>query len=207
MYNRCRKCGSFSTEKTVGDRFVECPICGYKEPFKKLPLFCLTGASGIGKTTAGLELAACYDNVITLEGDMVWIPEIDNTPETDYRKFRERILRMAKNVAQGGKPTLITGCTVPGQYEICDERKFIGNIYYIAVVCEEDILAQRLFNRDHCSQEFIDSQKQFNHWFGENYDKYEPNIILVDNTHCEITETAKKIMEIIDQLLITEGIL
>ena len=205
MYNRCRNCGTFSPDKKVWDHYIECPVCGYKEPFKKLPIICLTGACGAGKTTVGLELAANYNGVITLEGDIVWIPEIDNTPETDYRKFRERILRMAKNIAQSGKPVLITGCTTPGQFEECEERKFVGNIYYIAIVCDKDVLAKRLFNRDHCSEDFIQGQIQFNQWFIDNYNQYEPNIILIDNNQDTPDDVAKKVQKAIDRILLEEN--
>lgn len=205
MYNRCRKCGMFSTDKNVRENYVECPVCGYKEPFKKLPLFCLTGACGAGKSTVGLELIGSCEEFITLEGDIVWINEIDNTPENNYRGYRERILRLVKNIAQSGKPVLLTGCTTPGQFEVCNERKFIGNIYYIAVVCDNEQLSKRLLNRDHCSEEFIEGQKQFNQWFRDNSSKYEPNIFLVENSDGDIKETAQKVKKIVNKLLLKEN--
>lgn len=35
---------------------MTCPKCNEKQPLKQLPLFIITGASGVGKSTLSIEL-------------------------------------------------------------------------------------------------------------------------------------------------------
>ena len=49
MVEICPKCGNFSPDKTVTDNTIACPKCGHSWEFLRLPLFIVTGASGVGK--------------------------------------------------------------------------------------------------------------------------------------------------------------
>ncbi len=51
MVEICPKCGNFSPDKTVTDNTIACPKCGHSWEFLRLPLFIVTGASGVGKST------------------------------------------------------------------------------------------------------------------------------------------------------------
>lgn len=64
MISICSNCGNHEWDKEVTGNKIKCPKCGYIWEFKKLPLYILTGCSGIGKTTAAQELQKMTDEII-----------------------------------------------------------------------------------------------------------------------------------------------
>lgn len=198
MFNVCPECGMYSEEKEVrpakGLRAAAvCPHCGYAHPFLRLPLFAITGASGTGKSVISLRIAGAEKSIVHLETDILWRPAF-NQPETDYRDFRNTWLRIAKNVAQAGKPVALYGSVIPSQMEACPERRYLGPIYYLALVCDEEVLAARLRARpawrETHSEAFVSGMIQFNRWFVEHIDEADPPITLLDTTHQTPEETA-----------------
>ncbi len=63
MFNVCPQCGQYSDEKTIDPQrpFAICPFCHHPHRFVQLPLFVVTGASGAGKSTIGLNLVRTFD--------------------------------------------------------------------------------------------------------------------------------------------------
>src|SRR5262249_61989012 len=47
-------------------------------------------------------------------------------------------------IHQSGRPVVLCGTGVPVQFERCAERVFVGDIHYLALVCEPDVLRERL---------------------------------------------------------------
>jgi hypothetical protein len=103
MFNICPRCGMYSEQKTIDPSgpFAICRHCGHAHPFKQLPLFIVTGASGSGKSAACLQLVPLLPECVVLETDLFWRPEFA-TPEKDYRDFRNLCLRVAKNIGLPG---------------------------------------------------------------------------------------------------------
>ena len=118
MFNVCPHCGLYTDEKAIDPDgpFAICPHCGYRHRFVRLPLFIVTGASGAGKTATCVRLAPQMAECVCLEADIFWRQEF-NTPENDYRAFRNLCLRLAKNIGQSGRPVALFGSAVPAQYE------------------------------------------------------------------------------------------
>lgn len=176
--------------------YAVCPDCGHKHKFKKLPLFIITGASGAGKSTICTELAAAIPEVIVMESDILWRSEFNN-PENNYREYRELWLRVCKNISQGGKPVVLCGSAIPEQFENCMERRYFSKLHYLAVVCNDKVLGERLKARPayrNCgNDEFIKGHIQFNNWFKLNHDKITPNITLLDNTSDSVEESVSKV--------------
>ena len=59
MLEICSKCGNHEWDKEVDGNTIKCPKCGYEWKFEKLPIYFLTGCSGVGKTTTAINLSAC----------------------------------------------------------------------------------------------------------------------------------------------------
>jgi broad-specificity NMP kinase len=166
-------------------------------PTRRNNLFIITGASCIGKTTACEILFINEKEYIVMESDLLW-SNVYNTPEDNYRIYRELWMRLCSNISQIGLPVVLCGCAIPEQYEMCDARKYFSKVIYIAIVAEKNELIKRMkYGRSVSDENWINSSVQFNEWLKNNATKTTPNIILVDNTHMSSDETAKKIDEII----------
>jgi len=201
MFNVCINCGQYRVDKRIdsldGKTLAICPECNHPHPFVQLPLFVVTGASGTGKSTAAFHFSSLTNDFVSMETDILWDNRF-NTPETNYLEYRELWLRMAKNISQSGKPVIMFGTAMPDQFEKCAERRYFSNIYYIALVCDNGELAQRLKNRPSwrgsSNEQFIHDATSYNNWLIENGKKNNPVIDLVDTTNISDKETARAIL-------------
>lgn len=195
MFNTCPNCGTYRADKSIDPAgpFAICPACGHRHLFRRLPLLLVGGASGSGKSAVTDALIGRLDGVVALEADILWRPEF-NTPETHYRDFFETWLRLAKNIGQSGRPVVLFGAgfAVPDNIEPCVERRYFSAVHYLALVCEDEVLAQRLRARPtwrgSADPESIAGQQAFNRWLWA-YDAH-PAITRLDTTDATVEETA-----------------
>jgi hypothetical protein len=198
MFNVCSSCGTYSVEKEIDpiESVAICPTCGYRHPFLRLPLFVLTGASGAGKTAVCLRLPAVLPECVTLESDILWRKEFDE-PATSYRAYRDLWLRVAKNIGQCGRPVVLGGTALPEQFETCPERRYFATIHYLALVCDNAVLAERLRARPNwrasASVEFVDRMVQLNRWLVDNAGRTDPPMTLLDATKNTVEDTVGQV--------------
>lgn len=209
MFNVCYACGLYRVDKTIetaeapGLALALCPACGHRHRFRRQPLLVVSGASGAGKSTVCQQLAGVLDTVVMLDIDILWRPEFDQ-PETNYREFFETWLRVAKNIGQAGRPVVLVGAGVgvPQNLEMCVERRYFGEIHYLALVCDDDILAARLRSRPAWRQSgdeaTIASQQAFNRWFRTHRAGEAPVIDLLDTTALSLDQTTGEVAAWID---------
>jgi hypothetical protein len=199
MFNVCPACGNYSVEKEVRQHlnwraFAICPSCGHAHPFLRLPLLVVTGASGTGKTALALALSARDSRFIHLESDILWRSEF-NSPQTDYREYREIWLRLAKNIGQAGRPVMLYGSVTPEQFAVCQEGRYFSQVHTLALTCEPSILGERLRSRpgwrNSGSEPFIQSMLEFNSWFIKHAS---PDMATLDNSSASVVETAEGIL-------------
>lgn len=204
--NVCFQCGMYRADKEIDPTgpFAICPECGYKHPFQRLPLLIVSGASGTGKTTICQRLLGQVTKAVLLDSDILWRPEF-NTPDTNYRDYFELWLRVCKNIAQSGRPVVLfgAGVGVPENLENRIERRYFSTIEYLALVCADDVLAERLGQRPvwRGTREptYIQEHIRFNRWFKE-YDR-QPVINLIDTTSAPLAETTLRVESWIDDRL------
>jgi adenylate kinase family enzyme len=199
MFNVCPRCGEDRADKAIAPEgvYAICPDCGFRQKFIRLPLFILTGASAVGKSTVCLELAArMKDVVVVLDSDILWRAEY-NQPETNYREYRETWLRICKNISQAGRPVVLCGVAVPNQFEQCIERRYFSELHYLALICDAQILDSRLRNRPEWrgthNDECINKQVVFNRWLLNNAQNTEPPMTLLDTSEITVDETVTRV--------------
>lgn len=182
----CPACGDRTPEPVVdGDELV-CRDCGHRRPFRRLPLFALTGPSGSGKSTVGPALAErLADRVVVLEQDVLWTgglrDDVDGHPA-----FRSTWLRLAAMIHQSGRPVVLCGTVVPPELEPLPERVLFSDIHYLALVAEPDTLAARLQARpswrEWDDQARIAEMLEFNAWLRSAAADLSPPVRLFDTT-------------------------
>jgi adenylate kinase family enzyme len=198
MFNICPNCGEYRADKVVvlEEGHAICPNCSFRSKFIRLPLFILTGASGVGKSTVCLELAARMKDAVVMESDILRREEF-NRPETNYREYRETWLRVCKNISQAGKPVVLCGVGVPTEFEQCIERRYFSELHYLALICDDQILASRLRNRPAwrgpSNDERVKEQVMFNRWLINNAQNTEPQMTLLDSSEITVNETVEKV--------------
>ena len=74
MLGICSACGNTEWDKEVTGNVIKCPKCGNEWKFDKLPIFFLTGCSGVGKTTTAIELQKITDEYVIIDAD--WLRNI-----------------------------------------------------------------------------------------------------------------------------------
>jgi AAA domain len=209
MLEICANCGQNRPDKVIDPSgpFAVCPECDYRNPFRQLPLFIVAGASGAGKTTVCRRLTGTLEAVVALDMDVLWRAEFD-TPANGYRDFFETWLRLAADIAQSGRPVLLfgAGAGVPGNIEPCIRRRYFSAVHYLALVCDDAALAQRLMGRPAWrgaqAPGFIEGQQQFNQWF-KDYAGEQPPMTRVDTTHIDEESAARQVMDWLNDRLTT----
>lgn len=202
MLNVCWQCGLYRADKAVdvAQSVAICPECGHRHPFRRLPLFVVSGASGAGKSTACQALLGRLTEVVLLDSDILWRPEF-NTPETNYCEFFETWLRMCKNIGQSGRPVLLfgAGAGVPANLEACVERRYLAEIHILALTCAPQVLAGRLRKRPEWrgtqATSFIESQIEFNGWFQTTAQQPNAPLETLATTELSITEMAQQVAD------------
>jgi len=208
MFNVCPHCGQYSDEKAIDPQgpFAVCPFCYHPHRFAQLPLFVVTGASGAGKTTIGLNLVQTFDRCVTMDNDMLW-GAVPWSRGDDHRGYHNTWLRVAKNIGQSGRPAVLLGTSLPEQFEECPERRYFAQIHYLGVVCDDGILAERLRSRPSWrgsgTPTVVADMLHFNAYLKANARTVVPPLSLLDTTAMTVEESTRATIEWIDARLPT----
>jgi broad-specificity NMP kinase len=196
----CLGCGARFTHPVVAPDapVLICADCGHRQPFRRLPLFALTGPSGSGKSTvARLLPQALADVAVVVEQDVLWAAGMQD-PADDFADFRRVWLRMAGMIHQNGRAVVLVGTVVPEQFERRPERAFVGEIHYLALVADLDVLRSRLRARPAWrgwDERRIAETVEFNDWLRREGPALDPPVELLDTTTLELAETARRVTE------------
>jgi broad-specificity NMP kinase len=198
MFNVCDGCGALRADKGIDETTSEaiCPECGHRHAFVRGPLLLVGGASGAGKSAVCRRLTGALDEVVVLDGDILWAPHFERDPQL----FFETWLRVCKNTAQAGRPVVLfgAGTGVPENLEPCVERRYFSTTHYLALTCDDTELAARLRRRPawrRYSDELIAEHVSFNRWLKEQGATAMPAIDVLDTTHDSVDETSARVAD------------
>ncbi|RXZ77643.1 nucleoside kinase [Paenibacillaceae bacterium] len=155
---------------------------------QKLPLFIVTGSSGSGKSYVINEL-----RTILPDFDIFDIDNLREVGVTDEQQIRDVWLRVARNIAESGRMTIICGTAMTWDIEKCIDFPYFKHVYYLNLHCDEETREKRLRERN-WPEEMIQDYKNFANWLLENADKeYTPPMPIVDTTNADVIDVAAQI--------------
>ncbi len=206
----CTHCGEWdeTPDTAAGVSVLRCASCQRTRPFLRLPLYCVSGPSGTGKSTiAGVLLERLRDRFVVLEQDLLWVGGLRD-PADHHRLFRSTWLRTAAMVQQSGRPVVLCGTVVPPELEHLPERALFTGVHYLALTCEPGVLAGRLRDRPawrEWDEERIAETLEYAAWVESEAARLEPPVDLLDTTGAEPRETADAVCRWIGKLHASEA--
>ncbi len=118
-------------------------------------------------------------------------------------------LRVAKNIGQNGRPVALFGTAVPSQFESYPERRYFTAIHYLALICDDAVLADRLQGRPAWRGSGrpgrIEQMVAFNRWIREHGAQTEPPMSLLDTTDLTVDESIEHTASWIEARLVSGG--
>lgn len=194
MIGICNKCGNYDWDKEVNGNVIKCPKCGDAWEFKKLPMFVLTGCSGIGKTTTAQLLQRRCTDVVTLDADIFYNLMEHETEQDGYDQL-EQMWSISKNITQSGKPVL---WTMAGNLEKINHTynaRFFDKIHVLALVASEDDVRQRMEKgRGITDQNWIQGSVDYNNYFRTHNSHGDTTFEVVDTEGKSVEDVAKEVM-------------
>ncbi len=191
----CEGCGLWAEAAEIGvtdePAFV-CPHCGHHRPFVRQPLFQVTGASGAGKTRVARDLPAALPECAVFDQDLL----LDAAPWVAQRR---RWLRIAGQLGQGDRSTVLLGTQIPEHYDTLPERACFATIHFLALVCEDAELERRLRARPEWrrsgSDESVAEMLRFNGWLKTNAAAASSPMALLDTTRADPGDTVAAVAD------------
>jgi hypothetical protein len=160
----CLDCGPEAVlERDPALPVLRCVSCGALTEIPALPLFVVTGASGVGKTTVTGLLRRLLPECVVFEGD-----PINQIAALGWGVFQDTWLRVAAEVALNGRATVLCTSVMPDALDVLPARKLLGPVYFGNLDCPDEILAARLRARpswrNSSTDEVVATHQRFAAW-------------------------------------------
>lgn len=195
MLEICSKCGNHEWDKEVDGNTIKCPKCGYKWKFEKLPIYFLTGCSGVGKTTTAIELQKLTDEYVILDVD--WLRNVA-WPQNDEEENNliEQIFYLTKDISQSKKAVVWTMDGGLDRLSRAYGKRFFSEIKVLALTAESETIRKRMTEgRGIDDAGWIQSSVDYNNYFRTHDILDDTKYDTLDCTNGTPAEIARKVLE------------
>lgn len=195
MLEICSKCGNHEWDKEVDGNTIKCPKCGYKWKFEKLPIYFLTGCSGVGKTTTAIELQKLTDEYVILDVD--WLRNVA-WPQNDEEENNliEQIFYLTKDISQSKKAVVWTMAGGLDRLSRAYGKRFFSEIKVLALTAESETIRKRMTEgRGIDDAGWIQSSVDYNNYFRTHDILDDIKYDTLDCTNGTPAEIARKVLE------------
>ena len=195
MLEICSKCGNHEWDKEVDGNTIKCPKCGYKWKFEKLPIYFLTGCSGVGKTTTAIELQKLTDEYVILDVD--WLRKVA-WPQNDEEENNliEQIFYLTKDISQSKKAVVWTMAGGLDRLSRAYGKRFFSEIKVLALTAESETIRKRMTEgRGIDDAGWIQSSVDYNNYFRTHDILDDTKYDTLDCTNGTPAEIARKVLE------------
>ena len=195
MLEICSKCGNHEWDKEVDGNTIKCPKCGYKWKFEKLPIYFMTGCSGVGKTTTAIELQKLTDEYVILDVD--WLRNVA-WPQNDEEENNliEQIFYLTKDISQSKKAVVWTMAGGLDRLSRAYGKRFFSEIKVLALTAESETIRKRMTEgRGIDDAGWIQSSVDYNNYFRTHDILDDTKYDTLDCTNGTPAEIARKVLE------------
>ena len=195
MLEICSKCGNHEWDKEVDGNTIKSPKCGYNWKFEKLPIYFLTGCSGVGKTTTAIELQKLTDEYVILDVD--WLRNVA-WPQNDEEENNliEQIFYLTKDISQSKKAVVWTMAGGLDRLSRAYGKRFFSEIKVLALTAEPETIRKRMTEgRGIDDAGWIQSSVDYNNYFRTHDILDDTKYDTLDCTNGTPAEIARKVLE------------
>ena len=195
MLEICSKCGNHEWDKEVDGNTIKCPKCGYKWKFEKLPIYFLTGCSGVGKTTTAIELQKLTDEYVILDVD--WLRNVAwSQNDEEENNLIEQIFYLTKDISQSKKAVVWTMAGGLDRLSRAYGKRFFSEIKVLALTAEPETIRKRMTEgRGIDDAGWIQSSVDYNNYFRTHDILDDTKYDTLDCTNGTPAEIARKVLE------------
>lgn len=195
MLEICSKCGNHEWDKEVDGNTIKCPKCGYKWKFEKLPIYFLTGCSGVGKTTTAIELQKLTDEYVILDVD--WLRNVAwSQNDEEENNLIEQIFYLTKDISQSKKAVVWTMAGGLDRLSRAYGKRFFSEIKVLALTAESETIRKRMTEgRGIDDAGWIQSSVDYNNYFRTHDILDDTKYDTLDCTNGTPAEIARKVLE------------
>ena len=194
MIEICSACGNHEWDKEITGNKLRCPKCGAEWEFISLPLYILTGCSGVGKTTTAIEIMRKKVDFVVLDADST-TQYVDWNDEESCRDWMEMILNISKDIMQSGKTVLWTMAGCLDRLSKAYNVRYFSEIKCLALVCEDAALRERMQEgRGITDEGWLKGSADYNRYFREHNSLGETRFETFDITGKKPAEVAEYVI-------------
>lgn len=195
MIEICSNCGNYEGDNEIIGNKLRCPKCGAEWEFQSMPLFILTGCSGVGKTTTAIEIMRRKVDFVVLDAD-IFTCFVNWNDEESCNDGVETIVNISKDIMQSGRPVLWTKAGCLGRFPKAYNSRYFSEINCLALVCDEEALRKRMQEgRGITDENWINSSCDYNRYFMEHDSIGDTKFETFDITDKEPGDVANYVVE------------